>query len=78
VQLIFDDLVKSRKTPIFVIPAKAGIQGTQPLVDSRFRGSDGLGDFLHGRQSFVGSQYVESVLHEEQPQQPVSCFFSLL
>jgi len=48
-----DDLAKSRKTPIFVIPAKAGIQGIQPLVDSRFRGSDGLGDFLHGRQNWI-------------------------
>ena len=45
-----DKLVKSQETPFFVVPAKAGIQGTQPLVDSRFRGSDGLGDFLHGRQ----------------------------
>jgi len=25
-RLIFDELVKSRKTPFFVIPAKAGIQ----------------------------------------------------
>ena len=41
-----DSLAKSQKTPICVIPAKAGIQETQPLVDSRFRGSDGLGDFL--------------------------------
>ena len=46
-----DKLVKSQKTPVFVIPAKAGIQETQPLVDSRFRGSDGLGDFLRDHQT---------------------------
>ncbi len=30
-----DELVKSQKTTFFVIPAKAGIQENQPLVDSR-------------------------------------------
>jgi len=40
-----DKPAKSQKTPVFVIPAKAGIQETQPLVDSRFRESDGLRDF---------------------------------
>jgi len=46
----FDGPVKSQETPAFVIPAKAGIQETQALVDSRFRGSDGLGDFLRDHQ----------------------------
>jgi hypothetical protein len=41
-----DEFVKSQKSPVFVIPANAGIQGNQSLLDSRFRGSDGLGDFL--------------------------------
>ena len=52
--LKFDELVKSRNFSVFVIPANAGIQGNQPLLDSRspigvedkLRGSDGLGDFL--------------------------------
>jgi hypothetical protein len=43
---IFDSLVKSRKWPLFVIPAKAGIQCFQMLMDSGFRRSDGLSDFL--------------------------------
>ena len=38
-------LVKSQKTPVFVIPVKAGIQEIQPLVDSRFRGVTGLETF---------------------------------
>jgi hypothetical protein len=46
---IFDDLVKSLKRRIFVIPAKAGIQLFQILknsLDSGFHRSD---DFLRGR-----------------------------
>jgi len=46
----FDELVKSRKTPFFVIPAKAGIlffQLVTEFLDSGFHRSD---DFLHGRQ----------------------------
>jgi len=45
-----DEFVKSQKLPVFVIPAKAGIQGNQSLLDSRLRGSDGLGDFLQDHQ----------------------------
>ena len=45
-----DAFVKSQKSSVFVIPANAGIQGNQPLVDSRVRGSDGLGDFLRDHQ----------------------------
>jgi hypothetical protein len=36
----FDEIVKSRKTPFFVIPAKVGIQLFQALIDSRLRGND--------------------------------------
>ena len=46
-----DELVKSRKTPFFVIPAKAGIQFFQlvtELLDSGFHRSD---DFLRDRQA---------------------------
>jgi hypothetical protein len=41
-----DGLVKSPKLPIFVIPAKAGIQEYQLLLDPGLRRGDGLGDFL--------------------------------
>ncbi len=41
-----DEFVKSRKCPIIVIPAKAGIQLAQVVIDSRFRGSDVKKDFL--------------------------------
>jgi hypothetical protein len=46
-----EEFVKSR-SPVFVIPAKAGIQGNHPAVglDSRLRGSDGLGDLLRDHQ----------------------------
>jgi hypothetical protein len=46
----FDEVVKSRKTPFSVIPAKAGIQFNQTVtvpLDSGFRRSD---DFLRNRQ----------------------------
>jgi hypothetical protein len=45
-----DALVKSQKLYLFVIPAKAGIQCFQELLDSRLRGSDGIWDFLRDRQ----------------------------
>ena len=45
-----DKFVKSQKAPVLVIPVKTGIQENQPLMNSRFRGSDGLGDFLRDHQ----------------------------
>jgi len=48
--LHIDELVKSRKTPFFVIPAKAGIQFFQLFTefpDSGFHRSD---DFLRNHQ----------------------------
>jgi hypothetical protein len=45
-----DELVKSRKTPFFVIPAKAGIQFFQlvtEFLDSGFHRND---DFLRNHQ----------------------------
>jgi len=45
-----DDLVKSRFYPVFVIPAKAGIQLNQAFLGSRLRGSDGFSDFLRDHQ----------------------------
>ena len=46
-----DEVVKSWKCPIMVIPAKAGIQQVQALIDSHFRGSDVQNDFLRDYQS---------------------------
>jgi len=51
--LSIDKLVKSQKWPVFVIPANAGIQENQPLLDSRVRGSDGLGDFFRNHQVLI-------------------------
>jgi hypothetical protein len=46
----YDRLVKSRILPFYVIPAEAGIQSFQSVLDSRFHGSDGILDFLRSRQ----------------------------
>jgi len=52
-----DKLVKNQKAPVIVIPVKKGIQShPAALGDSRFRGSDGLGDSLHGRQGYRGKE----------------------
>jgi len=48
--LNIDELIKNQKVPFIVIPVKTGIQENQTLMDSRFRGSDGLGDFLRDHQ----------------------------
>jgi hypothetical protein len=45
-----DDLVKSRNPEDFVIPAKAGIQLFQDVLDPGFRRGDGLFDFLRNHQ----------------------------
>jgi hypothetical protein len=46
----FDGLVKSRKMTSPVIPAKAGIQEKQALLDPGFRRGDGFDDFLRTHQ----------------------------
>ncbi len=50
----FDAFIKSRKTPFSVIPAKAGIQEQQVLLDPGFRRGDGFDDLLgvHQTSSF--------------------------
>jgi hypothetical protein len=48
---IIDELAKSRKTPFFVIPAEAGIQPNQVVLDPGVRRGDGLGDFLRSRHN---------------------------
>ena len=45
-----DGPVKSQKILVIVIPVKTGILENKLLMDSRFRGSDGLGDFLRVHQ----------------------------
>jgi len=46
----FDAFVKSPKTLFSVIPAEAGIQSLQGLLDSRLRGSDDREGFLRSHQ----------------------------
>jgi hypothetical protein len=51
--ITIDELVKSRKTPFFVIPAKAGIHFFQlvtEFLDSGFHRSD---DFLRNHQLLI-------------------------
>jgi hypothetical protein len=57
---ILDGLVKSPKLPIFVIPAKAGIQEYQLLLEPGLRRGDGLGDFLRMCQ-FLNSLICQSL-----------------
>ena len=45
-----DESVKSPNFTFCVIPAKAGIQNFQIVMDSGFRRSDGLFDFLQVHQ----------------------------
>ena len=42
----FNDIVKSLKTSFGVIPAKAGIQCFQIVLDACLRRHDGISDFL--------------------------------
>jgi len=44
--LNIDGIVKSQKVPFSVIPAKAGIQENQGVLDPGLRRGDGSGDFL--------------------------------
>jgi len=45
-----DGLVKSPKTPFFVIPAKAGIQEIREVLDPGFRRGDGFEGFFRTHQ----------------------------
>ena len=47
---MFDELVKNQELTLPVIPAKAGIQEQQALLDPGFRRGDGFDDFLRSRQ----------------------------
>ena len=48
-----DNLVKSQKTPFFVIPAKAGIQCFQKLMTDLDPGFRRVDDFLRSRQPLI-------------------------
>jgi hypothetical protein len=48
-----DDFAKSRQWPFSVIPAEAGIQEKQALLDSGFRRGDGFDDFLRSRHESI-------------------------
>jgi hypothetical protein len=50
--LKFDGFAKGPFGPILVIPAKAGIQLNQVVLDSCFRRSDGFADFLRDHQVY--------------------------
>ena len=63
---ILDELVKSRKTPFFVIPAKAGIQFFQlvtEFLDSGFHRSD---DFLRNHHTLNGYNFSFLILGYDQ------------
>jgi hypothetical protein len=62
-----DGFVKSLKLPIFVIPAKAGIQLFQGVLDPGFRRGDGLFDFLRDHQNSVDSESLIAELLQVQP-----------
>jgi hypothetical protein len=49
----FDELVKSRNSIKFVIPAKAGIQLFQDVLDPGFRRGDPPRDFLRDHQFWL-------------------------
>jgi hypothetical protein len=50
---VIDGLVKSRFYPVFVIPAKAGIQLNQEVLGSRLRGSGSFSDFLRDHHQLL-------------------------
>ena len=64
--LNIDAHVKSQKAPVIVIPANAGIQENQLLMDSRVRGSEGLGDFLRDYQYSIFNSRVQVFLNHDQ------------
>jgi hypothetical protein len=53
-----DGFVKSRKKLFSVIPAEAGIQSFQGILDSRLRGRDDLRDFLRTHQNWRVEEFA--------------------
>jgi hypothetical protein len=60
---IFDVFVKSPICPLFVIPAKAGIQLFQVVMDSRFCGSDSIFEFL---RSIISHNQIFKVIKPKE------------
>jgi len=57
-----DELVKSLKSVFFVIPAEAGIQYFQQVIDSGFRRSDDVSDFFRSHESwYYHTELVSSI-----------------
>jgi hypothetical protein len=50
---MFDGFVKSLKSSFGVIPAKAGIQYFQIVLDACLRRHDGISDFLRNHQCWM-------------------------
>jgi len=55
-----DEPIKNHNTPLGVIPAQAGIQRNQSVLDSRLRGSDELGDFLRLHQPLENVDFIKA------------------
>jgi hypothetical protein len=65
-----DELVKSRFIPFPVIPAEAGIQSFQAVLDPGVRRGDGFGYLLRARQNCLPPK------HPFQPSEFHLLFFS--
>jgi hypothetical protein len=63
----FDELVKSRNSIEFVIPAKAGIQLFQDILDPGFRRGDAPRDFLRDHHSLVQGDVMVSGVSPSNP-----------
>ena len=53
-----DGLVKSKNLPSYVIPAKAGIQSFQTVLDSHFHGSDGISAFYEAIKAGASRNHI--------------------
>jgi hypothetical protein len=68
VRLKDDAFVKSPETPFSVIPAKAGIQEIQEVLDPGFRRGDGLEDFLRVHQGSHLNRWSSAMAKKPQTQ----------
>jgi hypothetical protein len=55
---LFARCVKNLFYPLMVIPAKAGIQLSQAVLDSRLRGSDGISEFSRDHLAWVDGNLI--------------------
>jgi len=61
-----DNLVKSPKAPFPVIPAKAGIQLFQVVLDPGFRRGDASSDFLRDHQNSDDPNRIKKDDHQKR------------